>query len=299
MTLYVSPEKYRTMGFGIDLEGIEDVELVSILSRASAIADGYCAVPRLPHPHSFLGGIITPERPEQHFWRLPESDFDVGSRRVYPYHWPVKSVTQLNVRVTNTQYVRIEPTELFINNTDRYVEVISLIFTGVGLFGAIMPSLGLMKPVAEISYAYGENHDEVGEVLHPTDARTYRALNQHWTTDSAKVYTNGVEVSATDYALDLMEGTVVFNEPLVAQTIVTADYTHKLAWEIRDAVGMIATNLLGEREKQARGMTGVKSLKVAEITITNSGNKINSENLANVEPEAAWLLNGFKYMTVR
>ncbi len=299
MTLYVSPEKYRTMGFGIDLEGIEDVELVSILSRASAIADGYCAVPRLPHPHSFLGGIITPEKPEQHFWRLPESDFDMGSRRVYPYHWPIKSVTQLNVRVTNTQYVHIEPTELFVNNTERYVEVISLIFTGVGLFGAIMPSLGLMKPVAEISYAYGEDHDEVGETVYPTDARTYRALHQHWVADTVKVYANGAEVPATDYTVDLFEGTVIFDDPLAAQTLVTVDYTHRLAWEIRDAVGMIATHLLGEREQQARGMTGVKSLKVAEVTITNSDDKINSENLAYIEPEAAWLLDGFKYMTVR
>jgi hypothetical protein len=46
-------------------------------------------------------------------------------------------------------------------------------------------------------------------------------------------------------------------------------------------------------------MTGVKSLKVAEITITNADDKISTENLAYIEPEAAWLLDGYKFLTVR
>lgn len=299
MTLCVTPEKYRTMGFGIDLEGIEDVELVSILARAQSVAEGYCAVPRLPKPHSFLGGVIETTSPEQHFWRLPENDFDMGSRRVYPYHWPLKTVEQFRVKVTNTQYVTIGPTELFVNNTERYVEVISLAFTGVGLFGAILPSLGLMKPVAEIAYTYGYTFDVTGERIYPTDARTYRALHQHWVADSAKVYVNGTEASAADYTVDLTEGTIVFDEPQVTGAVVVVDYQHKLPWEIRDGIAMIATHLLGEREHQSRGMTGVKSLKVAEVTITNSDDKINSENLAYIEPEAAWLLDGFKFITVR
>lgn len=297
MTMYVTPEKYRTMGFGIDLEGIEDVELASIMARSSAIADGYCAVPKIPVPHTFLGGTITETNPEQHRWRLPENDFDVGSRRVYPFHWPIKAVDQFRVYVTNTQYVDIGPTELFINNTQRYVEVISLAFTGVGLFGAIMPSIGLMQPVARIAYSYGWNFEETGETLFATDARTYRALNQHWVADTAKVYVDGVEQSASGYTIDLTEGTVVFD--VQPDGVVTVDYHHRLPWEIRDAVGMIATHLLGEREHQARGMTGVRSLKVAEVTITNADDKVNSENLAYIEPEAAWLLDGFKFWTVR
>jgi hypothetical protein len=298
MAMYVTPEKYRTMGFGIDLDGVENFELASIMSRASAIVDGYCAVPRLPKPHSFLGGVITTDDPEQHPWRLPENDFDVGSRRVYPYHWPITNVEQFRVMVTNKQYVEIGPTELFINNRERYVEVISLAFTGVGLFGAIIPSIGLMRPVAEIAYSYGESHAETGEVLYATDARTYRALNQHWIANTVKVYVNGVEVT-TGFTLDMTEGTVVFDESLTADDVVTIDYQHKLPWEIRDAVGIIATHLFGEREKQARGMMGVKTLKVAEITITNEDDKVTSTNLAYIEPEAAFLLDGFKYMTIR
>jgi hypothetical protein len=296
----MTPEKYRTMGFGIDLDGIEDVELASIMSRASAIADGYCAVPKLPAPHSFLGGTITADNPEQHHWRMPESDFDMGSRRVYPYHWPIKTVESVDIKVTNTQYVHIESPQLYINNTGRYVEVVTLLLTGVGLFGMILPSLGLMQPVAEICYTYGYEFSETGEILYPTDARTYRALNQFWlpAPSEPKVYIGGV-LQTTGYTINRTEGTVVFNEPLDAGSVVTLDYAFALPHEIRDAVGMIATHLLGEREHQARGMTGVKSLKVAEVTITNSDDKIDSANLAYIEPEAAWLLDGFKYTTVR
>jgi hypothetical protein len=298
MAVYLTPEKYRTMGFGIDLEGFEDFELASIMARASAIAEAYCAVPRLPVPHSFLGGSISTTRPEQHFWRLPESDFDVGSRRVYPYHWPIKSVLQFRVKVTNTQYVTIGPTEIFINNTERYLEVISLAFTGVGLFGAIIPSIGLMRPVSEIAYTYGYEFEEIGEILYPTDARTYRALHQFWVEDTAVIYVNGA-VQTTGFSLDLTEGTVIFDTPLDVGARVTVDYTHRLPWEIRDAVALIATKLLGEREQQARGMTGVQSLKVSEVTITNNRRGVDPENLFYVEPQAAGLLDGYRFMTVR
>jgi len=299
MTMYLTPEKFRVMGFGIDLEGIEDVELAAIMSRASAVVDSYCAVPRLPVPHSFLGGVISTTKPEQHFWRLPEHDFDLGSRRVYPNHWPVKTMTQFRIKVTNTQYVTIQPTELFINNTERYVEVVSLMFTGLGLFGAIIPTLSMMKPICEIAYEYGETFEAAGEVLYATDARTYRAANQFWT-GTPVIYMNGTTVDAADYTINLVEGTVLFDSPLATGAVVTIDYVHRLPWEIRDATAMIATHLLGEREQQARGMTGVKTLKVAEVTITNDTTSHGKETMGTyIEPEVAWLLDGFRYMTVR
>jgi len=297
MTLYLTPEKYRTMGFGIDLEGIEDVELASIMARASSIADGYCTVPRLPMPHSFIGGIISFDHPEQHQWRLPESDFDVGSRRVYPYHWPILDITKMRIKVTNTQYLDLGPNELFLNNTERYIEVISLAYTGVGLFGAILPSIGLMRPVAEIAYTYGYHFPVVGEILYATDARTYRADQQFWDTDPApKVYVGGT-IQTSGYSIDYTEGTVLFDAAPAG--LVTVDYAHRLPREIKEGVAMIATHLLGEREQQARGMTGVKTLKVDMVSITNADDKVTSENLAYIEPEAAWLLDGFKFWTVR
>jgi hypothetical protein len=296
--LYLTPEKYRTMGFGIDLDGIENVELASTLARAQSIAEGYCTVPRIPHPHSFLGGVITPEHPEEHRWRIPENDFEQPTRRIYPYHWPFKSVEQCRIYVTNTQYINIPPTELFVNNTERYLEVISLLLTGYGLFGLILPTMGLYQPVSRTAYTYGWHFDVEGEVLYPTDARTYRAQNQHWIANSAKVYLSGV-VQATGFTVNYTEGTVVFDNPPGLGIEVAVDYQHKLPSEIRDGISLIATHLLGEREQQARGMTGVKKLAVAEVQITNADDKLTKENLAYIEPEAAWLLDGYKFITVR
>lgn len=299
MSLYVTPEKYRTMGFGIDLEGVEDFELASILNRAGAIAEGYCSVPRIPHQHSWLGGTIGTDSPEQHRWRVPENDFDIGQRRIYPYHWPIREVLQFRVYVTNTQYVEIAPSELFINNTERYVEVISLAFTGVGLFGAILPSLGLMRPVARIAYTYGFDHTSLAERLYETDARTFRAQNQFWDSDPAPVIMLGDTVQTTGYTVDSEEGTVTFSDSLSADSRVYASYSYKLPTEIRDAIGIIATHLLGERELQSRGMEGVQSLKVGEVTINKGAEKLSEKNLAYIEPEAAWLLDGFSHVTVR
>src|ERR1051326_3905724 len=125
--LYVTPEKYRTMAVGIDLEGIEDVEVASVLDRAATVAESYCTVPRFPAQHSFFGGSVVGE---QHDWLFPESPLEAPRPRIWPYHWPITSVTDFKVKVTNTQYVTIAPTELFINNADRYIEVVSLAFTG-------------------------------------------------------------------------------------------------------------------------------------------------------------------------
>lgn len=299
MTLYVTPEKYRTMGLGIDLEGIEDFELAAILDRAGSVAESYCSTPTIPRKHSFLGGEITADAPEEHSWRVPENNFDIGQRRIYPYHWPVRTVTQFRVYVTNTQYVEIGPSEIFINNTDRYIEVISLAFTGVGLFGAILPSLGLMKPVARIAYTYGREFGQTEERLYATDGRTYRALNQYWLSDPAPVVEVDDVEQTTGFTIDYAEGTVVFDAPLADGSVASAAYSYRLPSEIRDAVAQIAAHILGERELQSRGMTGVQSIRVGEVTITRTQPRMSAETLSECAPGAAWLLDGFKFITIR
>jgi hypothetical protein len=291
------------MGFGMDLEGIEDFELATMLNHASAVAEAYCAVPRLPRQYSFLGGAIIPEQPEQHFWRVPEAFYDPGSRRIYPYSWPIREVTRFRVRVTNTQYVDIQPSELFINNTERYVEVVSLLMTGVGLFGVIVPTIGLMQPVAEICYTYGFHFEAVDEIVYPTDARTYRAQNQYWLdVDPAEtiVKINDV-VQTTGFTIDRIEGTVTFDANLAASDRVMVSYEYKLPTEVRDAVGAIVSYLIGQRETRQRGMTDISSLKMGEVSIVRKARPaaIEASQLQTLVPEAAFLLDGFKNITAR
>ena len=296
--MYVTPEKFKTMGFGVDLEGIEDFEMASVLDRASSVVDAYCSLTLHPQRGSFLGGSVTSE---QHPWRLPEAEMDAGSRRIYPYNWPIISVTDFRVKVTNTQYVQIAPTELFINNAERYVEVISLAFTGVGLFGAIMPSIGLMKPVAEISYVYGSSDTVTNEYLYSTDGFTYRAANQFWTNDPVVVRVEGIE-QTTGFVLDRTEGTVIFSSPLdpTETNLVSVDYRTRLRKEVRDGTGMIATYLLWQRNLSGKGMGGLQSLKLGEITITREKHLASDgSNLSDVIPSAADILSGLRAITVR
>jgi len=305
MPMYVTPEKYRTMGFGMDIDDLDDIELATTLSRASAISETYCAVPRYPRQYSFLGGEITPEFPEQHPWRLPENDFDAGSRRVYPYSWPIKEVTDFKVKVTNTQYVSIAPAELFVNNNERYVEVISLQFTGVGLFGAIMPSIGLMRPVAQICYTYGFQFEMVDEIAFPTDARTYRGQNQYWLDDGPTVKVDGI-VQDTGFTIDLIEGSVQFDHNLPAGSRVQLSYRYTLPTEVRDAVGEVCSYLLGRRESRRRGMADVNAVKISELSITKRAARSSGPSdstiaaqLAALVPEAAILLDSLKNATIR
>ena len=293
--LYVTPDKYRSMGYGIDLTGIEDIELASTLDRAAAIAEAYCSVPMFPNKHSFFGGTVTGE---QHDWTLPESPLEQPRRRIWPDHWPIESIQDFKVKVTNTQYVQIGPSEIFINNADRYIEVVSLAFTGIGLFGALIPSIGLMRPVAEVSYTYGWTFQASGELLFPTDARTYRAANQFWYA-GPDVYINGVLADPSSYTVDSTEGTVTFNANLGEDDTVTADYTYKLPTEIRDAVGHIATFLLSAKQVQARGMGGLQSIKVGDVSMVADTARLTAENLSLLVPEAAWLLAAHNFITVR
>jgi hypothetical protein len=213
-------------------------------------------------------------------------------------------VTGFKVKVTNTQYVSIAPSEMFVNNTERYVEVISLQFTGVGLFGAIMPSIGLMRPVAQIAYAYGFEYEEPDEIAYPVDLRTYRAQSQFWTTHPTVVKVDGV-MRTDGYTVNATEGTVTFASPLSASSLVQLSYGYRLPCEVRDAVGAIASYILGLRETRDRGMGDISSIKVNEVTITKhaprgqQGVGSIAAQLSTLAPEAALLLDGMNFITIR
>lgn len=293
--MYLTPDKYRTMGFGIDLSDLEDVELASLCSQASAIIDSYCRVPRMPQKHDFRGGVITGE---EHNWRYPMTPFELGQRRYYFWHWPVISIAQFRIYVTNTQYLEVAPTELVINNSERYAEVVSLAVTSSGLFNAlIVPNIGLATPKAVVNYSYGWRFSVVNETLYATDGRTYRASNQFWhSTPAPTIYRNGVAIT-TDFTIDYEEGTVVFNAQQPTDDVIRATYDHKLPADIMQAAGFIVTHLHGEAELRAKGMDNVRRLTVAEVTIERnpepSGSSM-SDNLEYYAPEAAALLGAYR-----
>lgn len=295
--MYLTPQRFREMGFGIDVSELDDAELMSLAHQAKAVVDAYCNVPRLPQVHDLRGGTITGE---QHTWRMPVAANDVGQRRMYLLHKPLTSISQFRIYVTNTQYVEIAPTELLINQIEGYFEVVSLVITAqTGLYGAlIIPNVGLATPVAKINYTYGREYEVANEELLCTDGQTWRAQNQWWFSDTDRapvIKKNGV-VQTTGFTIDYDEGSVVFDVNLMASDRVTASYHHKLAPEVQYGAGHIMAYLHGQAELHARGMAHLSSLKVAEVSMATRAPVATASLAAQLDllvPEAALLLSGF------
>ena len=263
MNPYVSPAAYRTMGFGVDLSATEDSDLNRQLLVASGLVDRFCNQPR---GHDFRGGSISQEK---HRWEV-SNGYAPGTQRIWVDHQPLISVSSFRIWVTNTQYLDVNA-DHNLHLTEKYIEpVIAASSIGVWSYSAI-PVAGYVIPEARIDYTYGWRFDEVGEVLFPDGGLAFRASNQWWTsTDDVTVYLNGVELDPGDYTVDLDEGTVTLDAAFDLDDVVTADYTHKLPWEIRDAVGLVTTQLLGNKAIVEAGMQGISGIKVEEVEIRQS-----------------------------
>jgi hypothetical protein len=294
--MYLSVDRYRAMGFGHDLDSVEDDELAPIIARASAMVDMWCAVPQLPQPFRFNGGVVTRE---QHRWTIG-TDIIKGSRRFYPTHRPLIDVTEFRIRVTNQISVTVGPRDIFINNQDGYVELVSLAAVSFGLYPVgIVPNLGLHTPVAELSYDYGYRFPVVGERLYPTDGRMFRAIGNFWTTDPAPVvYVDGTE-QTTGFVVDLADGSVTFDA--IPSGIVTADYTYCMPIPVAQATGEIVTDLIGERDLTAKGLRGLAGVKIAELDVRRSlhGTSVDQQLYAGIPETAQVLLMPYRFMSVQ
>lgn len=287
MSLYLTPERFRTMGLGSDLSGVEDIELQATLQRASNLVDSFCAVPLLPSKHDFRGGSIIGEA---HTW----SD----STRFYPWHRPVRSIDGMRIYATNNVYVELGGNDLFIDNSGGYVEIVALAVSPIGFFGAT-GLVSLKNPIAKLDYTYGYEFAEVDDYLEPTDAREYRAEHQFWaTTPAPEIKVDGVVVT-TGFTINHHEGTVVFNDQLTLSNVVTASYTHPLPSEISQATGIIATFLLADRDLITKGLGNLAEIQIEEVKLRRDSRRTGSFVVADAVPDTAKaLLAGYQHVTV-
>jgi hypothetical protein len=252
------------MGFGVDLDGIDDFELRSVLRRASDRVNAITAAPGLPVPHDFRGGSITAE---EHHWRMGGVNED-AQRTIYLWHTPIKAVSDLRIRLTNTQGIVFDPEELMV--FDKEVEIVSLAMTSAGLFGAfIVPEIGLAEPRVQADYTYGYSVPITRQTLDATDGRTFRAQDQWWD-ESATVTVydeGGNEIDSGGYTVVHDEGTIVFATNRDPDSTVSASFTSRLPRGIATATGILAAESLSDRETRARGMGGLRSIRVGEIEL--------------------------------
>lgn len=303
MSLYVTPERYKAMGTGFDLSGLEDHELRAVLQRASATVDAYCNVPSLPDKYDFRGGTITEEEHEWLIFNEPVKP-PLKFRRFYFMHRPLRTVTDFKIYVTNRQYVDIANEDLFINNSEQYVEVVALAVTSVGIFGSmILPNIGLYRPIAKMSYTYGYRFKVTDEVIEATDGLTYRAENQWWVaTETITVKRNGATIT-TGFTTDTTEGTVTFDVPNAADAVISVSYTYSLPEAIAQGTAIVAGHLLAERGFAAKGWSGIRTIRIAELEVARAGRPRNASGAQSLPlelmPEIGPLLDSYRFVSVR
>lgn len=214
-------------------------------------------------------------------------------------------MTSLVIRITNNMSVSLTNNDLFVNNAEGYVEVTSLAAVSFGIYPiGVVPNLGLYIPVAELSYTYGWMFTETDEQLDSYDAASYMSSHMSWATSPAPIIKkNGATLTADKYSINYVEGTVTVVDTPTANDRYTASYTYTLPDAIQEATGVIATAQLGERSLAAKGLTGLASLRVAEVafarTMSREGQQNSSLNQAFVIPEAAQaLLSPYRFHSV-
>jgi hypothetical protein len=279
--IYLTPTRYRSLGLGVDLSSRTDTELASILNIAAGLVNSYCSVPT---NHDFRGGTVTLE---QHVWDWGTTQTPLPLR-VYPDHTPIRSVSELRIDVTNTQFISYtDPDQLYIHTDKGFVEPISLAASTVGMFGTyVLPSVGLRLPVAKLSYVYGWVFSAIDEELttYSSSAGIVQGQNQFWLDDpTVIVKKNGVTLTAgAQYTLDAFEGQVTVSS-FDPTAIYSATYDYPLPGSIALATALVGTDVLGQTNINASGLLGLSGLRVEEVELRQSartGFTVNAVSMA-------------------
>lgn len=254
------------------------------------MANRYC---NAPIDHDFRGGSVTDER---HVWDTGNAH-RFGRQRVFPFHRPIRTVDHLRIDVTNTQYVQIEADSLYVNPQESWVEPVSLALTTVGLFGTgILPNVGLDSPVSKLTYEYGWEFTATDEPLasYSGDAQLM-APDQFWTDDDVVIKQDGTTLTeGADYTLNRYEGMVTVSG-YDAAAYYTASYTYPLPRPFGLGVGLIATDVIAQQGIVGRGLVGLSSLTVEEISFRVS--RASGISQVPVNGAAASLLDPFVYLS--
>jgi hypothetical protein len=231
------------------------------------------------------------------------TDYYTGTRRVYLWHKPIRRIISLAIRITNNYNVSLTPNDLFVNNSEGYVEVTSLAAVSFGIYPiGVAPNLGLYIPVAETTYEYGWEFTETDEPLDSYDASAYMSSHMSWQADPAPEIKKNGSVLASGYTIDYVEGTVTMDAAPMAGDKFTATYTYSLPGPIQEAAGLITVEQLGERALAGKGLTGLSSLKIAEVSFSRAVGAgrggMQSPTATMIPPVAQQLLEPYRFHSI-
>ena len=299
--MYLTPERFKTMGTGVDLSEVETVALRSAINRAMASVHAFCAVPNIPQMYSFRGGTITGE---EHIYPVDEWERP-RPFSLWPWHAPVRTVTDLRliwgIQNSNETFLDIDPNNVLISD-QGYVEISSLNLSTLVFGDAVMPYIGLHSPIFRIGYTYGQEFSVVDDVCEPIDARTYQASNQFWTDGDVEVKVADAVVT-TGFTLNRHEGWVLFDANQDPDALVTVSYSHQLHNDIMQAMGILTAREIGIADLRAKGMEGLVSVRVKDVEIRRSvaakSTGTSGSAAADFPSDAAYFLEGHVFRTAR
>lgn len=297
-TTLLSPRRYQRMGFGLALpDGYSLSTLRTTLIRAQGEVTRYCNAPKLPQPFDWRGGTMTNERQQ---WRLVNPlAYGPGARRTYLNSGPIKSVSSFHLDLGLTYSVEITPgSNIYINQMEQYLEIVALNPIVIAYY-PLAVSLGLHNPIARVTYDYGWTFPIAGDVLEAETTTQFSASYGNWdSTVIPVVYLDDV-VQTTGYTVDYDDGVITFDVAPDVGVEVTADYTYTAPDPVVQAIGLTATSLMGNARMAQRGMTGLQSIKVAEVALTAlQPSQMVTKNGATIPAEAASLVDGYVFGSV-
>lgn len=282
------------MGYGLALpNGVTLSQLRTQLVAAQTAVTRYCNAPMQPQAFDWRGGTMTGE---QHQWKIANPlAYGPGARRIYLNAGPIKSVSELQLDLGKTYLVSLDPaTDVYVNAMERYIEVVAVAPTVVGFY-PLAVNLGLYNPVSRTTYTYGWSFEQAGDVMEAETPTVFSAAYGNWDQlVDPVIEIDGVEIDPADYTVNFDDGTVTFATAPSPGEEVAAYYTYTVPPAIVDAIGITATGLLGSTRNAQRGLTGLQSLRVAEVSMTmmNPGAGMAVRNGVSIPASAAALLEG-------
>jgi hypothetical protein len=265
---YCTPNRYRLGGYGLDLGGFSAAQLRQKMVQGTAKVDSWCNRAMQPQRSDMRGGTVTGE---QHSWPVTSPLVPLpGDRRVYLNSRPIRSVTGFAIKFTDTWELTLPPSNLFVNTTQGYIEVVATQPSIIG-YPPIGIWFGLSEPVLSVDYTYGWQFEVEGDPLEADSPLLYYASHGNWLPGGdVAVTVAGVTIDPTDYTVREDDGAILFDQSVEpgADDEVLADYTYTLPQAVSDAAAIISTDLMGKTAIARRGMLGLSSIKVAEVSLT-------------------------------
>lgn len=287
---YISPLRYQHGGYGIEFTGTV-LAMRNKLVAATAAVNTWCNGSLIPEQHDFRGGTVVGER---HIFRGGTALLsEPGDRRIFLNHRPIRTVSSVTIEWTPTYSISVDSDQLFVSS-QGFVEIVAINPTIVGFppFGYMV---GPYDPFSVTNYTYGWQFTATSDVLEAISPTQFMASHGSWLEGgTVTVEIDGVEVDPADYSYNTDDGTVTFATAPAPGEVATVSYVYTLPPAIEQATALIVTDMIGQARLATRGMTGLQSIRVAEVALTQmSPSQMSTKNGVSIPISAANFLAPF------